>query len=434
MVALFMRNIKWFRNVVVFIILFFATDYCIFHILANVYGGYTKTAIDEMYGQVKNIDLVFTGASHTYQSFNPLIFDRALKVNSFNAGSSAQRVIDTYYYLNEILKHNQLKMVVFEVTYNQYNRYDFNSNPVPFFLVSDYLKPSIENLPYMLNGLASNYWAYSLVKTSRFNGKVDFLTVSDIIAGVKTYTLNESRTYISKGFVAVNTGYSNGNMGMIHTFQWSNENLYPQSFKYFDKVMKLCKKNNIKVVLVTAPIPIPSMISIGNYEEVNTFFTDLAKKYKLDYFDFNLVRPEIFKRPDSFFEDDTHLNGKGANEFSKMFAAFLQDYNNNGVDREHYLYSSFNDLWSDIDSVLAVGIEQNNNVITAQSIQGKNVIPEYEFLTIDTLGNIKKIRDYSPKNTVVLSLPENDSLKIRVNSRAVGSNAQYQAYWEINIK
>ena len=92
--------------------------------------------------------------------------------------------------------------------------------------------------------------------------------------------------------------------------------------KSLENIIKICKKKNIKLFIVTLPYKNQlgfnalEMVKVNNYLEENykedLIILDLNKKYK------------ELKVNSSEFVDDGHLNQKGAYKYSKYVAEFLK--------------------------------------------------------------------------------------------------------------
>jgi hypothetical protein len=61
-----------------------------------------------------SLDVVFMGNSHSFTSFQPVIIDDILPVNSYAIGVGAENIVLSYYELKEILKTQHPKAVVLE--------------------------------------------------------------------------------------------------------------------------------------------------------------------------------------------------------------------------------------------------------------------------------------------------------------------------------
>lgn len=102
-------------KILCFLTIFLLLDGCLKFVLEPVssLGHYTQIDLKKYEGK---IDTLFMGSSWTYTGYNPLLYDEIMGDSvSFNAGSGAQSPIDTYYYLKEILKHNPVKVVYYNI-------------------------------------------------------------------------------------------------------------------------------------------------------------------------------------------------------------------------------------------------------------------------------------------------------------------------------
>ncbi len=93
-------------------------EYGIGQVLTPVsYADYFKHDIESLLNEDENADMIFIGASRTYRSFVPEIFEERLGLeNVINAGSSSQPYSASYYQLKDLLKVFTPKYVVLGVT------------------------------------------------------------------------------------------------------------------------------------------------------------------------------------------------------------------------------------------------------------------------------------------------------------------------------
>ena len=75
---------------------------------------------------------------------------------------------------------------------------------------------------------------------------------------------------------------------------------------WMDRILNLCRENNIEVLLVG--IPAPLNWSYERHNEVNEY----ALGKGVPYLDFNLCRDEYLNLGQESYIDVDHLNGKGA--------------------------------------------------------------------------------------------------------------------------
>jgi len=99
------------------------------------------------------------------------------------------------------------------------------------------------------------------------------------------------------------------------TYKWDKRQL-----KYLDKIVKLCEKENIELVLVTAPLA-PTYLEEYNahwydYDEIHEAANEIAENYGLKYFDYNVINKAENIVTDTDFADTNHLNYDGAQKIS----------------------------------------------------------------------------------------------------------------------
>ena len=73
-------------------------------------------------------DTVFLGSSRGYCAYNPLIFDVNSSTTSYNMCTGNQDIIQSYYILKEILKHQHPKYIIYDLFLPSFpSRTDFHS-------------------------------------------------------------------------------------------------------------------------------------------------------------------------------------------------------------------------------------------------------------------------------------------------------------------
>ena len=153
------KFISSFAAPVIFLCIMFLCHKLLCYILVDDTESYTRIMLHEMYNQEENIDILFLGSSHSYRSLNPQITDAIFDANTFNAGTSSQRWDGSYALLVEAGKQNDLKKVYVDMYYdmagtNYYDRTDLTST----YIISDYMKPSVNRASYLLSSGNPDYW------------------------------------------------------------------------------------------------------------------------------------------------------------------------------------------------------------------------------------------------------------------------------------
>jgi len=101
------------------------------------------------------------------------------------------------------------------------------------------------------------------------------------------------------------------------------EILNDYTYSTFVRVMDLCKKNNINIVIVSAP-------RYGNdhnsQAEQENILNKVCKARNIPYI--NMIDEAYFEKHPELFKDNAHLNDNGARIFTKMFFERLKPYLN----------------------------------------------------------------------------------------------------------
>lgn len=302
------------------------------YILIDDVDSLTRITMHELYEQ-ENIDVLFLGSSHSYRSINTAILDEEWEgVNTFNAGTSSQNLVGSYYLLREAAKENRISTVYLEVFYElqKYNP-DYQS-PTAAYIISDYMKPSVNRMTYLWDSGGKDYLAHGLILARR--NWQDLFTPSKIVKLVERKSRPEYRNYAyvkleddkyeGKGFVRNYKEVGPWGFSANELFAPISEDAIEEANqKYLNKIIDFCQKEEIELVFYSAPMSDFRLRGIGNYDSYIAQMNAFLKDRNVPYYDFNLYQSRFLDLDNSCFMDDHHLNGKGADLFSRAFADFF---------------------------------------------------------------------------------------------------------------
>ena len=77
--------------------------------------------IAEYYSEKKDHDVIFIGDCEVYTNFSPLVLWEEYGINSYIRGSAEQLMWQSYYLLEETLRYEKPKVVVFNVLAMMFN-------------------------------------------------------------------------------------------------------------------------------------------------------------------------------------------------------------------------------------------------------------------------------------------------------------------------
>lgn len=271
--------------------------------------------IASYYESKKDHDVIFIGDCEVYASFSPMVMYEQTGLKSFVRGSSQQLIWQSYYILKETLKYEKPKVIVLNVNSLRYDRETSGKvNEAYNRLMIDQMKWSKEkiNLINVSMDKEESFISY-VFPIIRYHSRINELTSEDF----KYLFKKETKTF--NGFIVNNDIVPLDNLPTIrdlNNYDFSKENL-----EYLDKILELCKENNIELALVKVPSLYPYW-----YNEYDEFFVEYAKENHINYYN-------LYDKVDIDYSVDTydgglHLNLSGATKLSKYFSEVLvKDYN-----------------------------------------------------------------------------------------------------------
>lgn len=413
------KGIKIIASALVFCILFTLTGKLLRYILVDDYDSYTRVTYHEMYEQ-DNIDVLFVGSSHCYRSFIPELLDEELHQNTFNAGSSAQAMDGSLMLIREAVKYNDIKHIYLEIYFGcAFGTRKDRTQMTGTYIISDYLRPSIDRTIYLLKASDTKYYANSFIIARRnWSRLFDFEYITNILIKksterYKSYdyecATSDVERYAGKGYVA-NTEVVSG-WNYFSTDGWESidiENVSDDWRKDLKEIIEFCERKDIPLTLIGAPMSNFYLTGVGNYDEYIDCINKIIAEKDIEYYDFNLCRERYFPNASELFKDADHMNCYGAEIFSHSFALLVSGK----IHPDEMFYDSYEKKLNNIprnvfgvnykDETLADGTVLRNCRIVS------NGIGDFEYaITIEpSEGEAYILRDYSSELAFSLKADE----------------------------
>lgn len=336
---LFISNFRLFLRIFIFLICLFPVFYYYSGKYEqassqNVINAFTQKRFNDFYALNKNsLDMVFIGSSHSYCTFDPQNFDTVFQTQSFQMGTPLQHPDTSYFLLLEILNYQKPKVVVQEVYWDVLDDTFEMKQANSFFevlkndtLKKQYMKevfPLGEKLKYSILPIRfqQDYFAYEANEMEKEIEK------KYNVKRKKSKNQKGKEYYHSKGYV-----YCNMNMleeefddaNQFKNFDGKNWFMDNTQKEYLNKIIQLCKENDIELIFVTAPVANVSMELMKNYNIVHEIISDFAKNSNIPYIDYNIVNENTELLTNDNFRDDAHLNDRGVKIVNTHFINWLK--------------------------------------------------------------------------------------------------------------
>jgi len=223
-------------------------------------------------------------------------------------------------------------------------------------------------------------------------------------------------------------------IGNVNTWNQTNHPFTQQHIDELVSMMQLCQEKGVPLLVISAPKTTLDVISYDTYFDDYAFFKKLAGLYGASYYDFNFAKQELFANvePD-YYKDFTHMNTTGGHAFSQCMAKFLALLDE-GADVDA-LFETPEEYLAAVNYItnvyLTPEIQTDKILLLAGSYHGPSVEAEYEFW-VKAPGETEyaKISDYDTRTWVEYPTTVHGSYQFRVNARVVGSDADFERYYE----
>lgn len=271
-------------------------------------GGFTE----EYYQETMPHDVLMVGDCEVYESFSPVDLWREYGITSYIRGSAQQLVWQSYYLLEDALKYETPKVVVYNVQslmhdkpmQEEYNR-----------MALDGMRWSVSKLrAIQVSMMPDEHLIDYLLPILRYHSRITELTKDDL-------------DYYNRHKRVTHAGYSM-HIDVVPYVEgiWDEEvpeNLTFGSLpmEYLDKLRSLCEQGGIRLILVKAPSVSPVW-----YEEQEQQVEAYAKKYGLTYINYLELLDEVGIDYDTdTYDMGLHMNLSGARKITSYLGSYLSE-------------------------------------------------------------------------------------------------------------
>ncbi len=270
--------------------------------------------IGEYYEEAGGHDVIFIGDCEVYESLVPAVLWEEYGISSYVRGSAQQLVWQSYYLLEETLRHETPKAVVFNV------------------LALKYGTPQSEAFNRMtLDGMKWSSSKWNAIRASmteeeqmldyifpllRFHSRVTNLEADDFRYAFRDVLAVSHSGYLMQTNVVPMTGE------MIEGRPLSSYTLPDMAMDYLDRMRELCEASGVELILMKAPT---NSWGYWWYDEWDEQIVSYSEKYDLTYYNFIPLCNEIgIDWTKDTYDEGVHLNVYGAEKLSRYFGEILQ--------------------------------------------------------------------------------------------------------------
>lgn len=254
--------------------------------------------IEEYYHENTNHDVIFIGDCEVYENISPITLWEEYGITSFIRGGAQQLIWQSYYLLEETIKYEKPEVVVFNVLAM---KYDEPQNEAYNRLNLDGMKLSMEKIKAVKASMMDdeNLIEY-IFPLLRYHSRWNELTGEDFKYLFKKDKISHNGYYMR---VDVEPVKSIPRGRKLPDYQFGETSYY-----YLDKMVELCKENDIELVLMKAPSIYPYW-----YDEWDEQMHEYADKHDLMYINYLDLIDEVGIDFDvDTYDAGLHMNLSGA--------------------------------------------------------------------------------------------------------------------------
>lgn len=269
--------------------------------------------IAEYYRESMPHDVLFIGDCEVYESFTPPTLWEEYGITSYVRGSAQQLPWQSYYLLEETLRYETPRVVVFNVLALKYGE---PQDEAYNRMTLDGMELSASKLASVRASMTEEESLLSyLFPLLRFHGRWSSLSEED-------FTYLCKRDLISHNGYLMQTEIKGGTSDRVGK-PLADYTLPQNAMEYLDRMRALCEEKGIDLVLIKSPT---NDWKYYWYDEWDAQIADYARTHGLNYYNFIPLCEEIgIDWNTDTYDAGVHLNVYGAEKLTSYFGRILTE-------------------------------------------------------------------------------------------------------------
>ncbi len=304
---------KRFVAVFLVIILTIGSLYILQRLLVPKYqtGIVEGSMVEEYYKDKSGHEVLFIGDCEVYENFSTITLWEKYGITSFIRGSAQQLTWQSYYLLEDALKYETPKVVVFNVLALKYNTPQNEA----------YNRMSIDGMKWSMSKV--NNIKASMTEEENF---IDYVfPLLRYHSRWSELTCDDFEHLFRKDLVTHNGYYMRVDSKPQSEFPdprpLADYTLGEKAMGYMQKMVDLCKEKGVELILIKAPTQYPHW-----YDQWDAQVVEFAKNNDVEYINYIPLQEEIgLDMSVDTYDAGLHLNTSGAEKMSDYFGAYLKE-------------------------------------------------------------------------------------------------------------
>lgn len=296
--------------------------------LAFIPYSYVKVDYETAYNEKS--DIMFIGTSHGKCAIQTDVIDEVTGKKSINMCLGGEYLSSSYYMTKDIITTNKPSKIVYELDYGYWVTKEYTGTDST--LIYRNMRPSLAKLEYFCSVESKKDFRsvifpwyifrkeYAMIPknlTNKLHGKEEELDINVFSSDAQVY---------KKGGSIYRHPVADSQKSWQNFSEWDEKKINANSPKYFKKLVELCKKNDIELVVIITPV---ANETIDKYEtqymDMHEYFDRLTDKYDVEYINYNYEEIDGLDRTiNGFCDYEGHMTGENAMIFSERLAEDIE--------------------------------------------------------------------------------------------------------------
>lgn len=277
-----------------------------------MHGILEGAMIGEYYDDPTDHNVVFIGDCELYENISPVYLWENFGIDSYIRGSAQQLIWQSYYLAEETVEREHPDVIVFNVLSMKYNT---PQNEAYNRMTLDGMKWSSSKVDSIKASMTEEESMIEyMFPLLRYHSRWSDLNADDF-----KYLFHRDKVTFNGYYMRVDEKPADDNIPKgrpIIDYQFGDT-----AYQYLDKLTKLCKDNDIELILVKAPSLFPYW-----YPQWDKQIEDYAAANDLTYINFLDYQDSIGLDWDKdTYDGGLHLNLSGAEKLSEYFGQILSN-------------------------------------------------------------------------------------------------------------
>jgi len=269
--------------------------------------------VAEYYDEVKDHDLIFIGDCEVYENFSPATLWEKYGINSYIRGSAEQYIFQSYYLLEDTLRYETPKAVVFNIQSLQFDTSRseaYNRMTLEGMRWSKYKVEAIK--ASMTEGERFIDYVFPLL---RYHSRWSELETTDL-----TYLFSRKKVTHNGYYMRVDVRPVR-DLPPVHPL--GDYSFKPRAWEYLDRIVDCCRSHGVQLILIKAPSLFPHW-----YDEWDAQVVEYAQRKGVPYINFLQHTEEIgLDFSTDTYDEGLHMNLSGAEKCAAWLGEILtRDY------------------------------------------------------------------------------------------------------------